>query len=128
LATWEDVERITASLPGLEQTPGKREWQVRGRPVAWHRVLQPHDLDALEGPPAGDALAVRVPDMAEQKALTEGSVEGAFNIPHFTRRPIVLVDLERVGRDTLAELITDGWATQAPKSVVARWMGENQTR
>jgi hypothetical protein len=34
----------------------------------------------------------------------------------------VLVELDRIAPEDLAELIPDGWAFQAPKRVVAEWL------
>lgn len=125
MATWDDVRGIAAALPGLEENPEKREWRVRGKPVVWYRPLRKTNLEALgDSAPTGTVIGVRVPDVAEQQALVQNGPDAVFITPHFEGWPAVLVELDRIEADDLAELITDGWATQAPKRVVADWMAE----
>ena len=122
MADWDDVRRIAAELPGLEETPGKLEWRVRKKPVAWNRPLRRADLAALgEDAPTGTILGVRVTDVAEQQALVQNGPEAVFITPHFKEWPAVLVELDRISVDDLAELIADGWSVQAPKRVVKEW-------
>jgi hypothetical protein len=44
-----------------------------------------------------------------------------FTIPHYDGYPYVLIDLERVDPQELAELVEDAWRTQAPKRAVAAY-------
>lgn len=125
MATWDDVRRIAADLPGLEETPGKLEWRVRGKPVVWIRPLRASDLAALgDSAPTGTIMGVRAIDVAEQQALVQNGPDAVFMTPHFAGWPAVLVELDRIDIGDLAELITDGWAVQAPKRVVKEWTAE----
>ncbi len=125
MANWDDVRRIASELPGLEETPGKLEWRVRNKPVAWNRPLRRADLDALgDAAPVGTIIGVRVSDVAEQQALVQHGPDAVFVTPHFAGWPAVLVELDRIDREELEELIIDGWATQAPRRVVKEWAAQ----
>lgn len=68
-----------------------------------------------------DALVVRVIDLADKEALLLGGPDAYFTTPHYDGHPYVLVRLEAVGAEELAELIEDAWRARAPKRVVARF-------
>jgi hypothetical protein len=40
-----------------------------------------------------------------------------FTTPHYDGYAYVLVRLDRIGRDLLAELVEDAWRLRAPKSL-----------
>jgi len=122
MATWEDVARCAEVLPELEQRPGERQWRVRGKPVAWERPLRRADLEYLgDAAPAGPILGVRVPDLDAKDVRLASLAPAVFATPHFNGYPAVLVDLDAVDVDDLADLIEDAWAAQAPKRLVAQW-------
>ena len=66
-----------------------------------------------------DALVVRTIDLADAEALLKGQPDVFFITPHYTNYPAVLVRLEVISAEQLAELIEDAWRLQAPKRVVA---------
>ena len=68
-----------------------------------------------------DALVVRVLDLADAEALLLGRPDVFFTTPHYDGWPYVLVRLEAVSLEQLAELVEDGWRIQAPKRVVAAY-------
>ena len=68
-----------------------------------------------------DALVVRVIDLADAEALLLGQPDVFFTTPHYDGYPYVLVRLEAISAEQLAELIEDGWRIQAPKRVVAAY-------
>jgi hypothetical protein len=49
-----------------------------------------------------------------QEALVAGPDPAFYTIPHYDGYEYVLVNLERVGRDELFELIEDAWHIAAP--------------
>jgi hypothetical protein len=78
-----------------------------------------------------DALVIRVVDLDEREALLQGRPEAFFTTPHYDGAPYVLVRLEAVDPDTLAELIEDGWRARAPARLVAAhdaWQREPRSR
>lgn len=66
-----------------------------------------------------DALVLRVRDMGEREALLQGEPETFFTTPHYDGYPYVLVHLDAVDPQELAELVEDAWRVQAPKRLVA---------
>src|SRR5262249_34185248 len=86
MATWEDVARLGAQLPGTELVVKRetRSWGVKGKAYAWERPLRKTDLDALgDAAPDGDVLAVRVPDAGAKEALLAEEPGVFFTTPHF---------------------------------------------
>jgi hypothetical protein len=60
-------------------------------------------------------LVLRVADEGEKDFLLRAEPEKFFTIPHYDGYPSVLVRLEAVDRDELAELLADAWRVRAPK-------------
>jgi len=128
----EDVDEICGSLP---ETWFGTSWGDVPTWLVHHRVRdgvrqgkgfvlyrKPHKsaIDPETGEMYDDLLVIRTPTEADKLALVEG--EGPFiTIDHFKGYNAVLVQLSRlgeIGRDELAEVITDAWRTCAPKSLV----------
>ena len=108
MPSWDDVVAIGLRLPGVEVATsyGTPALKVKGKGMCRLRTDP-------------DALVVRVLDLADREALLRGSPEVFFSTPHYDGYPYVLVRLEAVGRDELAELIEDAWRIRAPKRLVA---------
>lgn len=107
MPTWEDVVAAGLALPEVEESTwaGTPALKVRGRSFCRLRT----------GP---DALVLRVADMGEREALLQGQPEAFFTTPHYDGHPYVLVRLEAVDPQELAELLEEGWRAMAPKRVV----------
>ena len=105
---WADVSAIGARFPGIEEGTswGTPALKVRGKFICRLRTNP-------------DALVVRVIDMGDREALLRGDPDVYFTTPHYDGYPAVLVRLEAITPDALAELIEDAWRLQAPKRVVA---------
>jgi hypothetical protein len=82
---------------------------VRGKLFAWR-----------SRPRAGDALAVRV-DRDEKQLMLGSNPDVYFETPHSYVYPAVLIRLERIERDELAEQLEDAWLIQAPKRLAAEF-------
>jgi hypothetical protein len=108
MATWADVAAVGARFPGIEEgtSYGTPSLKVRGKFLCRLRTNP-------------DALVMRVIDLADREALLKGEPDVYFTTPHYDGYPAVLVRLEAVSADALAELIEDAWRVQAPKRVVA---------
>ena len=107
MATEEDVRRIALSLPETFEkasygTPGFR---VRDRLFA--RIRE-----------EGDVLVVWCEDEGEKQAMIVSEPAVFFTTPHYDGYPMVLVRLEAVDADELAELLTESWRLRAPTSLV----------
>ena len=53
MATWDDVRRLVAALPGTDEHAsygGRPSWRVGGKGFVWERPLAEKDLAALADP------------------------------------------------------------------------------
>jgi hypothetical protein len=105
---WKDVVEIGSRFPGVEEgtSYGTPSMKVRGKFMCRLRTNP-------------DALVVRVIDLADRDALLKGEPDVFFITPHYEGYPAVLVRLDAVGRELLAELIEDAWRIQASKRAIA---------
>jgi hypothetical protein len=112
MPTWDDVLAIAARLPGAEagQSYGTPSLKVRGKFLCRLRTKP-------------DALVVRVIDMGDREALLLGQPDVFFITPHYKEYPAILVRMDAVDREQLAELVEDAWRLQAPKKLVAELDG-----
>jgi hypothetical protein len=118
VATWDDVRRVVAALPGTEETAsrGLPQWKVRGKLLVWERPLRAADRAALgEAAPDGEVLGARVPDEGVKHALVAASPEVFFTTPHFDGYPAVLARLDALSPEDLEELVVEAWLDRAPK-------------
>jgi hypothetical protein len=124
MASWDDVRRTALALPGAVEETGRDglvTWRVRGRAFARERPLRTGDLAELgDAAPAGPVPAVQVPDLAAKEAVLAGDPAVCFTTGHFTGWPVVLVRLDDVPVDLLAELVSEAWACRAAARLVAR--------
>ena len=110
MATWDDVVAIGARFPevAVATSYGTPALRVKGKGMCRLRTDP-------------DALVVRVLDLADREALLQGNPRVYFSTPHYDGYPYVLVRLEEVSTEELAELIEDAWRIRAPKRLVAQY-------
>ena len=108
MAAWEDVIALGERLPGVELATSY------GRPAL--KVGGKFMCSLRENP---DAFVFRVLDVPDQLALVRGQPDVFFTTPHYDGWPYVLVRLETVGAEQLAELVEDAWRIRASKRLVA---------
>jgi hypothetical protein len=103
VATEDDVRAIALALPETAERPsyGTPGFRVKDRLFA--RIREP------------GVLVLPVADEGEKDFLMRAEPEKFFTIPHYDGYPSVLVRLDAVDRDELAELLTDAWRVRAPK-------------
>jgi hypothetical protein len=106
MPTWDDVVAIAKRFPEVEETTS---WQtpslkVKGRFFARLRT-------EAEG-----GLAI-VCEPGEKAALLASAEPGFYTTPHYDRSAMILVDLDRIDEQRLAELIEDAWHLKAPLRV-----------
>ena len=116
MPTWKDVVRIGTSFPGVEvgTSYGTPALKLGGRGGICRLRTDP------------DALVMRVADMGEREALLQGQPEAFFSTPHYDGYPYVLVRLEEVDPQELAELIEEAWRIRAPKRVIKAYDAERE--
>ncbi len=122
MADQSDVRRIVLGLPGTEEAddrfgfsaPGKGG-KRQGLLWAWNERVEPKKPRV----PNPNVIAVRVANQHEKEMLIAADPAKFFTEPHYNGFPAVLVRLEAIGTEELAELITDAWRTIVPPRVAA---------
>lgn len=113
MADWRTVRRIASALPEVEEnvSHGQPSFRVRGKLFAWMSPKREAD----------GAFVVRV-DRDEKRLILESNPDVYFETPHYHGYPAVLIRLDRIDRDELAERIEDAWLVQAPKRLAADYL------
>jgi hypothetical protein len=103
MPTWKDVTAIGLALPKTEVSTWYRTPAMK---VAGKGFLR------LRTEAEGGLVVLCDPD---KKALLLRSGEPAFyTTPHYDGYPAVIVNLKKVKRATLIELVTESWRRKAP--------------
>lgn len=122
MATWDDVSAACLALPEVAESTsgyGQRQWRVRDRAFVWERPLRRKDLEELgDAAPSGPVLGASVPDEGAKRALVEAEPDVYFTTHHFDGYAAVLVRLDELEVDALAELVGEAWACRAPKRLL----------
>jgi hypothetical protein len=129
----EDVDEICAALPETElgiSWGDRPTWKVprgpKGKGFLLYRAPGPTAVDPATGERYTDLVVITTPTEVEKQALVEDESTPFFTIPHFKGYNAVLVQQSRLGeitRQELEEVITDAWATKAPKKLVKEHLG-----
>jgi hypothetical protein len=121
MATWTDVSRLMKGLPAIVRSPGRREWRVKDKLLAWERPLRQADRAALGGSaPTGPILAVRA-SLDVKEILLAARPEVYFTTPHFDGWPAILIRLPAIPVKELRERLRQSWRERAPKKIVVKW-------
>lgn len=126
MATWDDVRRLALALPETDEPPsrdGKAQWAVHDKSFAWERPLRKSDLVALgSDAPDGPILAAHVQDEGVKEALISDDPRVYFTTPHFNGYPAILVRLDEISVEELAELLGEAWLCKAPKRLAKTYL------
>jgi hypothetical protein len=106
MSTWKDVVAAGKRLPEVEEGTWFRTPCLRVRKKSFCRMKED-----------GETLVVRVVDLEDKEALLRSDPEVFFTIPHYEGHAYVLVRLDRVSPETLAEVVEDAWRLRAPDSL-----------
>jgi hypothetical protein len=126
-ATPEDVDDICRGLPGVElgiSWGDRPTYKVRDKGFLLYRAPHKTAVDPTTGELYDDLLVIRTANAADKEALVSDERLPFFTIDHFNGYNAVLVQQSRLGemeRAELAEIITDAWASRAPKSLVKEY-------
>lgn len=103
MATWDDVVRIARQLPEVEESTWFRtpSLKVKGKGFARLRT-------------EAEGLLVLMCDLDEKAALLASGDPAFTTTPHYEGYGAILVDLDRIDDEQLAELITEAWRIKAP--------------
>jgi hypothetical protein len=107
MADADDVRRLALALDGVEEIPSDGfDFRVGGRGFVWS---YPERVPGRGRVIRTDVAVLYVGDEAEKQALLLGEPELFSTVGSHDGFPLVLVALDRVDADRLAELVTDAW-------------------
>ena len=114
---WETVRELARVFPDAEEdtTHSHPAFRVRGKLFVW---MSPHEREAF---------VVRV-DPDEKEFLIQSRPDVYFSTPHYAGYPAVLVRLDRIEREELAERIEDAWLLRAPKRLAAEFARAEESK
>lgn len=132
MASMDDLAAMATSLPGVDQAErhGARTWSVGKKVFAWERGFSKADLKRFgdETPPSGPIAAARTADLAEKQAVLAAGSKGVFTISHFDGYAAVLIQLEKVGKRVLRDLVVDAWLACAPSAMADEYVEREKSR
>ena len=117
MATADDVRRLALALPHVEEIDSDGfDFRVAGSGFVWSYPERGQGKPRLI---RTDVAVLYVGDEAEKQALLLGEPEIFFTAPEYNYWPLVLLRLEAVDIERLAELVTDAWRMRAPERLTA---------
>jgi hypothetical protein len=107
MADEQDVRRIATGLPGVVEIPSDGfDFRTNGAGFVWS---YPERVAGRPRVIRTDIAVLYVGDEAEKQALLLGEPDLFFTAPGYGEFPLVMLRLDAVAVDRLAELITDAW-------------------
>ncbi|WP_085474739.1 MmcQ/YjbR family DNA-binding protein [Rathayibacter oskolensis] len=100
----DDVRRLALQLPGAEERTAYGTPAFYAGPMMFARLHQQPGV-----------LVLWRADLGEREALLQSDPDAFFTTSHYDGHPSVLVRLDRVASDRLAELLREAWDARAPK-------------
>lgn len=131
MATWDDVRRIALALPETSEGTRWRKptWFVGDKGFIWERPLSKNDVKQLtelgQHVPGGELLGLRIESVGVRDAIIADDPAIFFTIPHFDGYPAVLLRLDEVDADELAEIIEEAWLVCAPKALADAYLADH---
>ncbi|MEV6276529.1 MmcQ/YjbR family DNA-binding protein [Nocardia sp. NPDC051832] len=101
--TWQGVVDLATELPGVEESTWWRSPALKVGKKGFARLR-----DEAEGG------LVLMCEMVEKEALLASGDPTFYTTPHYDGYPYILIDLDRIGRDQLRELLDAAWWQSAP--------------
>lgn len=129
MATFDDVDRLARALPGVAVGAHRerRVWNVGRTSIAWERPFTKADIKRFgrEPVPTGPIVGFRTADLDDKSAVLDDGHAGVFTIEHLRGYPAVLVALDDVATEVLADLVIDAWLACAPAAAVEQYLAEH---
>jgi hypothetical protein len=122
MADARDVRRLALSLPHVEEIGCDGfDFRVGGKGFVWsYPERPPGQRRRLRT----DIAVLFVGDEAEKQALLLGEPSVFFTTPGYDGWPLVMLRLDEVDVERLAELVTDAWRMRAPAELTADFDGD----
>jgi hypothetical protein len=114
-----DVRRLALALPEVEELDCDGfDFRVAGRGFVWsYPERQPGKPRVIRT----DIAVLYVGDEAERQALLLGEPQLFFGTREYEGWPLVMLRLDEVDTERLAELVTDAWRMRAPRELAAEF-------
>jgi hypothetical protein len=121
MADARDVRRLALSLPHVEEIECDGfDFRVGGKGFVWsYPERPPGQRRRLRT----DIAVLFVGDESEKQALLLGEPSVFFTTPGYDGWPLVMLRLDEVDVERLAELVTDAWRMRAPAGLAADFDG-----
>ena len=117
MADAQDVRRLALDLPGVEEIDSDGfDFRVGGKGFVWS---YPERTPGKPRVIRTDVAVLFVGDEAEKQALVLGEPGAFFTAPDYDDWPLVMVRLDEVDCERLAELVTDAWRMRAPAALAS---------
>jgi hypothetical protein len=119
MADADDVRRLALGHPHVEEIKSDGfDFRVGGKGFVWsYPERRPGQRRRIRT----DIAVLFAGDEAEKQALLLGEPDVFFTAPGYDGFPLVMLQLEMVDVDRLAELVTDAWRMRAPEAFVAEF-------
>jgi hypothetical protein len=112
MANADDVRRLALALPHVVEIDSAGfDFRVAGKGFVWS---YPERAPGRPRVIRTDVAVLYVGDEAEKQALLLGEPEVFFTAPGYDGWPLVMLRLEAVDVERLAELVIDAWRMRAP--------------
>ena len=112
MPSWDDVVRIGSALPEVEESTWYRTPSLKVRGTGFARLRT-----------EAEGLLVLMCSLEEKEALLASGDQAFTTTPHYDGYGAILVDLDRIDPEQLAELVEEAWRRKAPVTVVRRYDG-----
>jgi hypothetical protein len=127
MVTLDQAAALALALPEVVEGERfrRRTWFVGKKAFAWDRPFSKADLTRFgdETPPSGEILAISTADLSEKEAILTQYAGPVFTIEHFDGYAAVLIQLSKVTKPVLRELLQDAWLAVAPKTLAKQHFG-----
>ena len=107
MADADDVRRLALALPDVVEIDSEGfDFRVGGKGFVWS---YPERVPGKRRVIRTDVAVLFVGDEAEKQALLKGEPDVFFTTSGYDGWPLVMVRLDRVDAERLAELVVDAW-------------------
>jgi hypothetical protein len=103
VVTWDDVVAMASGLPEVEEGTWFRSPSLKVRGKGFARLRS-----------EAEGGLVLLCDLEEKEALLQSGDPAFYTTPHYDGYGAILVDLEQIDRDRLAEMVEESWYQKAP--------------
>ncbi len=115
MADADDVRSLALALPAVNEIDSDGfDFRVANKGFIWsYPERRPGEKRRIRI----DIAVLYVGDEAEKQALLLGEPDVFFTTPSYDGWPLVMLRLDEVDVERLAELVTDAWQMRAPEEI-----------